>query len=84
MSILYLGVRLPEKPFQRVKLDDINFTTKNIFDIKIDAEKILNYSHNNLGEHFYFEYKYLENAYIEQCSLCFYIMTKTFSFSFQN
>lgn len=50
MSTLYLGVRLPEKPFQRLKLDDINFTEKNIIDLKVDAGKILNYSHDNLGE----------------------------------
>lgn len=49
MPSLYLGVRLPEKRFHRFKLDDINLTTKNILDLKMDAERILNYSYSNLG-----------------------------------
>lgn len=49
MSSLYLGVRLPEKPYERLKLDDVNLSTTNIVDLKIDAEKLLNFSHSELG-----------------------------------
>lgn len=49
MSSLYLGIRLLEKPYERLKLNDINLSTKNIFDLKIDAEKLLNFSHDELG-----------------------------------
>lgn len=55
MSSLYLGVRLPEKPYERVKLDDINLSTTNIVDLKIDAEKLLNFSHTDLGAYLLFQ-----------------------------
>lgn len=52
MSSLYLGVRLPEKPYERLKLDDVNFSTTNVVDLKNDAEKLLNFSHDELGAYF--------------------------------
>lgn len=51
MSSLYLGIRLPEKPFERLKLTNIDFITKNVSELKIDAEKLLNFPHKELGKH---------------------------------
>lgn len=49
MASLYLGIRLPEKPFERLKLTNINLLTKNVVELKVEAEKILNFPHNELG-----------------------------------
>lgn len=49
-AALYLGVRLPEKPYERLKFNDINFSTKKVIDLKVDAEKLLNYSSQQMGE----------------------------------
>lgn len=51
MASLYLGIRLPEKPFERLKLTNIDLITKNVADLKIEAEKQLNFPHNELGRH---------------------------------
>lgn len=51
MASLYLGIRLPEKPFERLKLTNIDLITKNVADLKIEAEKLLNFPHNELGKH---------------------------------
>lgn len=51
MASLYLGIRLPEKPFERVKLSNIDLQTKNVAELKIDAEKMLNFPHNELGKY---------------------------------
>lgn len=48
-ATLYLGVRLPEKPYERLKLNDINFSTKKVSELKVDAEKLLNFSREQLG-----------------------------------
>lgn len=50
MASLYLSVRLPEKHHERVKLSDINLSTKNVADLKNEAEKLLNFPHNELGK----------------------------------
>lgn len=50
VAALYLGVRLCEKPYERVKLTDIDFQTKKISDLKEDAERLLNYKSERLGE----------------------------------
>lgn len=50
MASLYLGIRLPEKPFERLKLTNIDLDTKNVAALKIEAEKILNFPHNELGK----------------------------------
>lgn len=50
VSALYLGVRLPEKPYERVKLDDVNISTKKLCELKVDAEKLLNYSSEQMGK----------------------------------
>lgn len=51
MASLYLGIRLPEKPFERLKLSNIDLITKNVADLKIEAEKLLNFPHKELGRH---------------------------------
>lgn len=51
MASLYLGIRLPEKPFERLKLSNIDLITKNVADLKIEAEKLLNFPHNELGKY---------------------------------
>lgn len=48
MASLYLGVRLPEKPFKRLKLTNVDLITKNVADLKKEAEKLLNFPHNEL------------------------------------
>lgn len=48
MSSLYLGVRLPSKPFERLKLLNIDLPTKNVAELKLETEKMLNLSHNEL------------------------------------
>ncbi|XP_031639750.1 uncharacterized protein LOC116351750 [Contarinia nasturtii] len=48
MASLYLGVRLPEKPFERLKLTNIDLIKKNVGDLKIETEKLLNFPHNEL------------------------------------
>lgn len=50
MASLYLGIRLPEKPFERLKLTNIDLITKNVADLKIEAEKLLNFPHKELGK----------------------------------
>lgn len=50
MASLYLGIRLPEKPFERLKLTNIDLDTENVAALKIEAEKILNFPHNELGK----------------------------------
>lgn len=52
MASLYLGVRLPEKPFQRLKLTNVDLITKNVADLKKDTEQLLNFPHNELGKKF--------------------------------
>lgn len=49
MASLYLGVRLPEKPFKRLKLTNVDLITKNVADLKKDTEKLLNFPHSELG-----------------------------------
>lgn len=49
MASLYLGIRLPEKPFERLKITNIDLITKNVADLKIEAEKLLNFPHKELG-----------------------------------
>lgn len=51
MASLYLGIRLPEKPFERLKLTNIDLITKNVADLKIEAERLLNFPHKELGMH---------------------------------
>lgn len=50
MASLYLGIRLPEKPFARLKLTNIDLITKNVADLKNETEKLLNLSHKELGK----------------------------------
>lgn len=50
MASLYLGIRLPEKPFERLKLTNIDLLAKNVADLKLEAEKLLNFPHKELGE----------------------------------
>lgn len=50
MASLYLGVRLPEKPYTRLKLTNVNLLKKNVADLKNDAEKLLSCSHKELGK----------------------------------
>lgn len=52
MASLYLGIRLPEKPFERLKLTNVDLITKNVADLKIEAEKLLNFPHKELGKCF--------------------------------
>ena len=54
IATLYLGVRLPEKPYERLKLNDINLTTKKVSELKVDAERLLNFSREQLGKGFFF------------------------------
>lgn len=49
MASLYLGIRLPEKPFERLKLTNIDLITKNVADLKLEAEKLLELPQNQLG-----------------------------------
>lgn len=67
MSSLYLGIRLPEKPYERLKLDDVNFSTKNIVDLKIDAEKLLHFAHSELGAYVVFVSCNNENVLFVTC-----------------
>lgn len=48
MASLYLGIRLPKKPFERIKLMNIDLNTKNVADLKLEAEKVMNLSHNEI------------------------------------
>lgn len=50
MASLYLGIRLPQKPFERLRIANIDLVTKNVADLKIDAEKLINFPHNELGK----------------------------------
>lgn len=50
MSSLYLGVRLPEKPYKRLKLTNIDLLKKNVADLKLDAAKLLSCSQNEMGK----------------------------------
>lgn len=50
MASLYLGIRLPEKPFERLKLTNIDLITKNVADLKVETEKLLNFPHKELGK----------------------------------
>lgn len=55
MASLYLAVRLPEKPYERLKLSNIDLTAKNVGELKIETEKLLNFPHNEMGKtHFIF------------------------------
>lgn len=49
MASLYLGVRLPEKPFERLKLTNIDLLTKNVADLKIEAAKLIDFPRKELG-----------------------------------
>lgn len=49
MTALYLCVRFPEKPYERLKLTDIDLSTNNVADLKVETEKLLNFSHKELG-----------------------------------
>lgn len=51
MASLYLGVRLPEKPFERLKLTNIDLLTKNVADLKIEAEKLIDFPRKELGQY---------------------------------
>lgn len=51
MASLYLGIRLPEKPFERLKLTNIDLLAKNVADLKLETEKLLNFPHKELGKH---------------------------------
>lgn len=50
MASLYLGIRLPEKPFKRLKLNNIDLITKNVTDLKKETENLLNFPHSELGK----------------------------------
>lgn len=52
MSAVFLNVRLPKKPNERIKLSDIDFTSKNLSDLKIDAEKLLSVPKDSMGKTF--------------------------------
>lgn len=41
---------MPEKIFERLKLTNIDLITKNVADLKIEAEKLLNFPHKELGK----------------------------------
>lgn len=49
MASVFLGVRLPEKPYERHQIKDIDFSTKNVADLKTEAEKLLNTPKDDLG-----------------------------------
>lgn len=48
MASLYLGFRLPKKPFERVKLVNIDLPTKNVAALKLDVEQMMNLPHKEL------------------------------------
>lgn len=48
MASIYLGIRLPKKSFERMKLLNIDLPTKNVADLKLEAEKMINLSHKEL------------------------------------
>lgn len=50
VASLYLGIRLHEKPYERLKLSDIDLQSKKFSDLKVDTEKLLNHSAENLGK----------------------------------
>lgn len=52
MPSIFLSVWLPSKPNERIKLNDIDLVSKNISDLKIDAEKLLNVPEDNMGKQF--------------------------------
>lgn len=45
---LYLGVRLPEKPYEKIALNGVQIS-KKIIDLKQKAEEILKHPNKELG-----------------------------------